>query len=125
MIDLARLARIVAMFDSPNVSERAAAFARADQIVRDAGVMWRDILPTLFGPQLSMTLSGVDGGHIDQCRDLLRNNRDLLNHWEKNFLIRIGGVMQLTVNQMTRLELLMDEVVRRRALQAEFGETAA
>jgi hypothetical protein len=121
MIDLSRLSRIVAMFDSPNVAERASAFARADLILRKDGQMWRDILPALYASP-SIQLSGVDGGHIDQCRDMLRNCRALLTAWEQKFLLSISGISQLSDRQASRLETLIGEIELRREVVAEFGE---
>ena len=44
VVDVGRLARICGMFSSNHIGERAAAAAKADAIVRGAGLTWPDVL---------------------------------------------------------------------------------
>lgn len=126
MPDLNRLALVIAMFDSPSEGERSAAFARADAIIRKAGALWADVLPGLYAVGGgAMQLSGVDGGHVDRCREMLRHSRDLLTDWEHGFLMNVIGRARLTGPQFRRLEELMTEIKVRRSAQAEFGEAPA
>jgi hypothetical protein len=122
-VDLERLARIVALFDSDKDGERAAAFNRADKIIADAGMVWTEVLAEMFTvkePQ-PMRLSHVEFGHVDKCRDMLRNHDDCLSAWERNFLAGICEKMHLSRKEAARFEQIEHNIKFRRETRAEFG----
>lgn len=125
MTDL-RLHRIIALFDSPNIFERSAAFARADEIVRKDGQKWAVVLRELFSIPVSnsLYLSNVEFGHVEQCRDMLRRNIQVLTTWERNFLMKLSGVSRLTERQVVRLQTLAGEIELRNTIAEEFGDVA-
>jgi hypothetical protein len=81
--DLGKLAKVCGLFSSNHMGERAAAAAKADAIVRGAGLTWPDVLaPTLAAPRQSET---------SWRRELspaviLATYGAALTGWEKNFL---------------------------------------
>jgi hypothetical protein len=84
-IDLGKLARIAGLFGSTHIGERAAAAAKADAIVRAAGLTWPDVL----------TQSVVGGGYSQTSRRheapmtpgmILARHGDKLTGWERGFL---------------------------------------
>jgi hypothetical protein len=82
--DLGKLAKVCGMFSSSHMGERAAAAAKADAIVRGAGLTWPDVLA-------SNLMSAAADSHTSWRRDLtpaviLATYGAALNEWEKRFL---------------------------------------
>jgi hypothetical protein len=125
-IDLERLARMIAMFDSDNAGVRAAAFNRVDALIEAAGEQWTDVLAAMFTPKdvQPMRLSGVEFGHVDRCRELLRDHNDYLSAWERGFLAGICEKMHLSRKERSRFAQIDHNVFFRRNTRSEFGGDA-
>jgi hypothetical protein len=64
---IARLVKVLGMLGSPHAGERAAAGLKADQLVRQLGLRWPDIIAVERAP----TTVAADGGEIS-WRAMLR-----------------------------------------------------
>ena len=64
---IARLVKVLGMLGSPHVGERAAAGLKADQLVKQLGLRWLDIIAVERAP----TTVAADGGEIS-WRAMLR-----------------------------------------------------
>jgi hypothetical protein len=90
--DLGRLAKICGLFSSDHVGERAAAAARADRIVRDAGLTWSEILKadnpreTASEPPSRRRDNPMSPSEILACR-----NSSRLTDWERRFLSTLAA----------------------------------
>ena len=109
-----RLAKLCAMFCSNHPGERASAAAMADSLVRKLGMTWLEILISnaKAGP-----LPAVDGLSIEELFDhaLRAEDANLLNPWERSFLINIYGQWRLTEKQIAKLRDIVAKYLARRA----------
>ncbi len=73
-----RLALICGMFGSAHVGERAAAAAKAHEIVRELGVTWQDVLIFPEGR--------AEMAEVRRCARTLLKHTELFSQFEINFL---------------------------------------
>jgi len=76
---IARLVKVLGMLGSPHVGERAAAGLNADQLVKQLGLRWPDIIAVERAP----TTVAADGGEIssDELSVKERGFIDTLSRW--------------------------------------------
>ena len=101
-LELERLAKLCGMFGSAHAGERAAAAAKADQLVRALGLTWFDVLVPkqnqLVGAALAMKLA------------LLRDNLERLTDWERGFVASLSKFRRLSDKQRKVLDRLVAKV---------------
>jgi hypothetical protein len=89
-----RLARICGMFGSAYDGERASAAAKADQLVRDLGLTWPEIILPTLRPHKS----------IEEQIGLALANLDALTMWERGFVYTVNGRSRLSAKQRDVLD---------------------
>ena len=93
-----KLAKLCGLFGSDHDGERAAAAAKADQLIRSHGLRWADVIappvPTETTDRIRFAL-----GHID-----------LLSRWEHGFLLGIRRKQTLTEKQILVLDQIMEKL---------------
>jgi hypothetical protein len=98
-----KLARVLALLDSPVPGEIIAAAAAANRLISSAGVSWEALLvPQLSSPDLDEDPPRTDGGWRAQAADC-RRYRDLLNDWENQFLDGLASFPRPSPKQQRRL----------------------
>jgi hypothetical protein len=103
-----KLVRIAGMFGSDHDGERAAAAAKADQLIRSHGLTWREVI------RLPVTAPESLSGLIGWC---LANGDDVLNAWERCFLAGLHA--PLSPKQKAKLDAITTKV---RAYRAAGGD---
>ena len=100
-----RLQKLCGLFGSQHDGERAAAAALADQLVRSAGLTWRDVIrwpePAQPGPRT--------GGIPDDWHDLAQRvlqHRGQLSAWEVDFLQTVTGRRRISEKQWRVMQRL-------------------
>jgi hypothetical protein len=97
-----RLAKLLGLLGSAHDGERAAAGAKADALVRERGLTWRQVIVPQNG-----------SGTADHALwKFVASNRDLLTDWERDFIRCIGGRKSLSEKQWALLEQLAAKVRR-------------
>ena len=99
-------AKLCGMFGSAHAGERAAAAAKADQLVRSLGLTWFDVLVPkqneLAGAAIALKLA------------LLRDNLELLTDWERRFVFSLSKFRRLSDKQRKVLDQLVAKVSEER-----------
>ncbi len=101
-VDIGKLAKLCGLFSSDQMGERAAAAAKADAMVRAAGLTWPDVLT----PKMD------DAVHFEASRRhenltpgmILAQFGDRLTGWEKGFLTSIIRRPHLSARQCEVLD---------------------
>jgi hypothetical protein len=88
----------VAPLGSEHAGERAAAALQADQLLRDRGLTWPDII--------SRPTDSIE----DRIDEALRAGAGVLNAWEEGFLRGIRGRQHLTEKQLAKLDAIVAKV---------------
>jgi hypothetical protein len=111
-LDLAKLSKVCAMFQSNFPEERATAALLADNMVRSSGRTWENVLQLgkATGVQVSATSSSwkepiTTSEAVECCLDFAEYYTD----WEQNFLISVSGRRWLSEKQMSVLDNLVDK----------------
>jgi len=89
--DADKLARICGLFGSDHEGERATAAAMADNLLRQRGLSWHQIIV----PRQSST--------IEELIATAMSRPDCLTIWEDGFIRGIRGRQYLTQKQLTKL----------------------
>jgi hypothetical protein len=124
--DVQRLAKICGRFGSDYDGERAAAAAKADELVRKRGLTWRDVLiPAETKPQSNCRASCTSGRSskvrsntkrwrepkaTEQKLALLRRYLDVLTDWESRFVIGARGFTKLSAKQLATIDRLVEKL---------------
>jgi hypothetical protein len=95
-----KLARICGMLGSGHAGQRATAALKADQLLRDHGLTWYDIV--VSGPVPSVVDDLVD--------EALSAGDGVLNCWEYGFLRGIRGRQHLTKKQLAKLDDIVAKI---------------
>jgi hypothetical protein len=96
--ELLRLTKLCGMFGSAHAGERATAAAKADQLVRDLGLRWPDLLT----PPTEASIEGQIGAALAHL--------DVLSAWERSFVHSINGRHQLSPKQQVVLERITKKI---------------
>ena len=92
-----RLTKLCGLFGSNHLGERAAAAAKADQLIRSHGLRWSDVIAPV--PISTFERIRFALGHID-----------LLSLWERGFLLGIRGKKTLSEKQLLVLDQIMEKL---------------
>lgn len=95
--DRQRLARVLALLDSPVEGERHAALAAAARVLASKGIAWRELLDVDDVPDL------------DEARGLLRRllqRLDALDAWQRRFVLDVSRVARLSPRQRAKVQEL-------------------
>jgi hypothetical protein len=99
-----KLTRICGMFGSDHDGERAAAAAKADQLIRSHGLTWGQVISVAAPSTAWLTIEE----QIDFC---VLNGADILGPWEWEFVTGITDwSTSLTAKQRRKLEQLVAKV---------------
>ncbi len=104
-LDVAKLAKVAAMFSSPYDGERAVAAALADRMVKAAGLTWHTVLqpPPIGRARVGRPLSPAD---------ILARHDDLLTDWERAFLWSLARAPgRLSTKQAAKLSQIRQRVL--------------
>jgi hypothetical protein len=96
-----RLAKICGLFGSSHDGERAAAAAKADQLIRSCGLSWFDVI-TVRSANLQ-----IEGDTVDDLIAFAIDREDLLTAWEFGFVHGISGRQLLTNKQLAKLRAIV------------------
>jgi len=99
-----RLSKICGLFSSSHDGERATAAAKANDIVRERGLSWSDLITA--DPVLSTD---------SMIAFALRYGDGILSAWEYGFLRGVSGRQHLTDKQLTKLGHVFAKVKARTA----------
>ncbi len=125
----ARLARICGMFGSNHAGERASAAAMADSLVRKLGLTWPDVISSSSTTSSSSSTWSTASSRARPCPQsdcsdlsveelfhfaLLAEEEDLLNPWERGFLINVYDRRRLTDKQLAKLRSIVAKVMTTR-----------
>ena len=94
-----RLAKLVALLDSPVEGERIAALGAVNRQLEAMGLRWRDMATELPGSAAAAPLD-----HVALAAGLVRDGRGLLTRWETEFLVGIAGSAVLSAKQAVILD---------------------
>src|SRR5262245_64972779 len=99
-----RLAKLLGMLGSDHDGERASAARKADQLVREHGLRWPDVIA-------SSSSSTMADSSIEELIDFaLDHGKHRLTAWEEGFLRGIGGRQHLTKKQINKLRDIAENV---------------
>lgn len=103
-LDRDRLVKVCGLFSSENDGERAAAAARVDQILRQAGLRWPDVIQPALPPP-------VQPDTIDFCLA----HQTVLTLWEAEFIAALARQSRRRPSQKQQvvLERFVQKVRRR------------
>jgi hypothetical protein len=105
--ELERLSKLCGMFGSDHAGERAAAAAKADQLVRKLGLTWNDVL--ISTPRALAAPPASSAQKLAFVRQHLR----ALNSWEIKFINDVAHYRRLTPGQLTIVDQLIAKIERR------------
>src|SRR4029077_2706110 len=108
-LDYSRLAKLLALLDSPVEGERIAALEACNRHLEAAGLRWRDIAAELPGS------AEAQGDHAKGAAEVMRDGADVLTRWEVEFLIGITACEKLSARQRQILDRLNAKVNLARA----------
>lgn len=95
--DRQRLARVLALLDSPVEGERHAALNAATRILTTRGIAWRELLDVDDVPD------------PDEARGLLRRllqRLDALDDWQRRFVLDVSRFSRLSPRQRAKVQEL-------------------
>jgi hypothetical protein len=107
-----RLAKLLGMLGSSHDGERASAALKADQLVRQHGMTWRDLVFRVIAPALPPPPPRVwlERGNLTPDVALMCLAwTDPLTGWEIEFLRSIGGRRRLTDKQKSVLRRIVEK----------------
>jgi hypothetical protein len=93
-----RLQKLCGLFGSQHDGERAAAAALADQLVRAAGLTWRDVIRWPAPPYSPPETVGIPDDWRELTIRILRHC-DRLSAWELDFLHTVSGRRSVSEKQ--------------------------
>lgn len=99
--DRQRLARVLALLDSPVEGERHAALAAASRVLAARGIAWRELLDVDDVPD------------ADEARVLLRRllqRLDALDAWQRRFVVDVARAARLSPRQRAKVAELAARV---------------
>ena len=99
-----RLAKLCSLFGSSYAGERAAAAAKAHDLMRRHGLTWGDVIL----PRSSTSTTSVE----EMVAYALRHGAGILGVWEEGFLRGIRGRQHLTKKQLAKLAEIVASVRR-------------
>ena len=105
--ELIRLSKLCGMLGSAHAGERAAAAAKADQLIRKHGLTWTEVLTS--APR---TLAAPPASHAQKLA-FVRQHLHALNAWEVKFVRDVANYRRLTPGQLTIVDQLIDKIERR------------
>jgi hypothetical protein len=100
-----RLTKLLGMLGSSHNGERAAAALKADELVRELNLTWRDVirlpkaLPTNDTEKVALALANID----------------LLTEWEQDFIFTIRWRQRISQKQRVILNQIVDEIAEARS----------
>lgn len=97
-----RLSKICGLFSSNHDGERASAAAKADQIVRECGLSWSDLITAEPAQSTDSMITFA-----------LHHGDGILNCWEEGFLRGVRGRQYLTDRQLSKLGHIFAKVKAR------------
>jgi hypothetical protein len=97
-----KLARICGMLGSAHAGEKAVAALKADNIVRDRGLTWHEVIALPKRTTSPETLSELCGW--------LLGHSEILSPWEVNFLREISGLKSISPKQRDCLDAITAKV---------------
>ena len=103
--ELERLSKLCGMFGSDHAGERAAAAAKADQLVRGLGLTWGEVLTA---PHALAAPPASNAGKIE----FLRRHLHALNGWEAGFVTDVARCRRLTPKQQNIVDQLVNKIKR-------------
>jgi hypothetical protein len=95
------------MFGSDHAGERAAAAAKADQLVRKLGLTWNEVLTSAPG-----ALAAPPASHAQKLA-FVRRHLHALNSWEVGFVRDMAHYRRLTPKQQNIVDRLIAKIERR------------
>ena len=99
-----RLAKLLGMLGSDQAGERAAAAAKADQLIRQHGLQWADVVAPATASTSDTSVESI----IDFA---LAHGRSLLTDWEVDFLHGVRSQRKpVTQNQIRKLRQIAEKV---------------
>jgi hypothetical protein len=103
-----KLAKICGMLGSAHEGERAAAAAKATELLTSMKLTWSSVISKAFGEGNALAPVVQNGGanlwHMEYCCRLLREKRQHLSKWEIEFVISLSRrVAPVTAKQAYRL----------------------
>ena len=121
-----KLIAIIGMLGSDHAGERASAGLKADRIVREAGLTWRELLtPSPVEPPGSGALyRWHEPEGVEEQLDVADRFTAFLNDWECEFLVGMRDRATYTPKQEAKLQRLID-YIRGIAHRPEEFEAAA
>ncbi|MGB6441611.1 MAG: hypothetical protein WBE89_20320 [Methyloceanibacter sp.] len=99
--DADRLAKLLGMLSSDHMGERAAAGAKADQMLRSRGLTWGDIIKA--------RQAELDPATKEERIAFVLAHASCLTMWEEAFLYSINGRRTLSLRQLTVLDRLVEK----------------
>jgi hypothetical protein len=111
--DRETVAKILALVGSDHDGEAIAAARKADAYIKARGATWQDLLlekPTRIVPQPTPSRRTTQHEHVRLATDLLRRGRNIINPWERNFLLSILAYRELKPRQLETLSLISRKI---------------
>jgi hypothetical protein len=121
---LARLVKICGVFGSDHDGEVLVAARKADQLVRDLGLTWPDVINPEIRSRIVTGGNAANQNHDAPRRGmgtsagirselaLLRRNLDALTPWEREFVFSLGHFHKITDRQRAVVDRLVLKVRR-------------